>query len=64
MIEKYCFTVGSDWQKSLNILEKGFNDQTKYFLNKHGFKSELSVLDIGCGLGYMSQYLVGTVGFC
>jgi ubiquinone/menaquinone biosynthesis C-methylase UbiE len=62
MTEKYCFTVSEDGQKSLNILEKGFNDQTKYFLNKHGLKPGLSVLDIGCGLGYMSQYLAEIVG--
>jgi SAM-dependent methyltransferase len=61
MTEKYCFTVSNEGQASLNILEKSFNDQTKYFLSKHGLKSGLSVLDIGCGLGYMSQYLAEIV---
>lgn len=62
MTEKYCFTVGNEGQASLNILEKSFNDQTQYFLNKHGLRSGLSILDIGCGLGYISQYLAEIVG--
>jgi cyclopropane fatty-acyl-phospholipid synthase-like methyltransferase len=53
MTEKYCFTVGNEGQASLNILEKSFNDQTQYFLKKHGLRSGLSILDIGCGLGYI-----------
>ena len=43
MTEKYCFTVGNEGQASLNILEKSFNDQTQYFLNKHGLRSGLSI---------------------
>lgn len=62
MTEKYCFTVGNEGQASLNILEKNFNEQTKYFLSKHDLKSGLSILDIGCGLGYMSQHLAEIVG--
>ena len=34
MTEKYCFTVGDDGQKSLDLLDITFNDQSKYFLNK------------------------------
>ena len=39
MPEQYCFAIGKDGQKSFDILDQTFNDQTKYFLNKHGLKS-------------------------
>lgn len=62
MIEKYCFTVGDDGQKSLDLLDITFNDQSKYFLNKHGLQQGMSVLDIGCGLGGMTQFIAEMVG--
>jgi hypothetical protein len=58
MTKKHCFTVGREGQTSLNILEKGSNDQTKYFLNKHGLESELSILDIGCASVNLRVYFL------
>ena len=62
MTEKYCFTVGEQGQESLGLLEKGFNEQTQYFLQKHGLKPGMKVLDIGCGLGFMTQIIAERVG--
>jgi len=60
--EKYCYSIGEQGQESLGILEKSFNEQTEYFLKKHGVKSGMKVLDIGCGLGYMTQAIANLVG--
>ncbi len=62
MVEKYCFTVGEEGQQGLDLLDLVFGDQTKYFLERHGLKEGLSVLDIGCGSGVMTQYLAEKVG--
>jgi len=62
MTEKYCFTVSDDGQKSLDLLDITFNDQSKYFLNKHGLQQGMSVLDVGCGLGAMTQFIAEIVG--
>jgi ubiquinone/menaquinone biosynthesis C-methylase UbiE len=62
MTEKYCYTVGEEGQESLDLLEKGFNEQTQYFLQKHGLKPGMKVLDIGCGLGFMTQIIAERVG--
>ena len=62
MAEKYCYTVGEKGQEGLNILEKSFNAQTLYFLLKHGLQAGMSVLDIGCGLGLMTQEIAKVVG--
>ena len=48
MDEKYCFAIGKDGQQSLDILDSTFNNQTKYFLKKHGLSSGMKVLDIFC----------------
>lgn len=48
--------------KNVNILDKLFNDQTKFFLSKHGLRRGMSILDIGCGLGVMTQFLAKCVG--
>lgn len=62
MVEEYCFTVGEEGQTSLELLDKLFNEQTKYFLSKHGLQQGMSVLDIGCGLGHMTQFIAERVG--
>jgi len=62
MSEKYCYTIGDEGQESLGLLEKCFNEQTEYFINKHGLSAGMRVLDIGCGLGYMTQKLARIVG--
>ena len=62
MTEEYCFTIGENGQESLDIIEKTFNPQTEYFLKKHGLKAGMKVLDIGCGLGNMTQIIANTVG--
>lgn len=62
MTEKYCYSIGEKGQGSLGILEKSFNEQTEYFLKKHGVTSGMKVLDIGCGLGFMTQIIAGLVG--
>jgi ubiquinone/menaquinone biosynthesis C-methylase UbiE len=61
MTEKYCYSIGEQGQESLGILEKSFNEQTEYFLEKHGVTSGMKVLDIGCGLGFMTQIIAGLV---
>ncbi len=62
MSEKYCFTVGEEGQKSLGLLDITFNDQSQYFVKKHGLQQGMSVLDIGCGLGTMTQFMAEIVG--
>jgi len=62
MTEKYCYSVGEQGQESLGILEKIFNEQTEYFLRKHGVKPGMKVLDIGCGLGFMTQIIANLAG--
>jgi len=62
MTEKYCYSIGEKGQESLGILEKSFNEQTEYFLKKHGVTSGMKVLDIGCGLGFMTQIIAGLIG--
>ena len=62
MTEKYCYSIGEQGQESLGILEKSFNEQTEYFLKKHGVKPGMKVLDIGCGLGFMTQAIANLVG--
>lgn len=62
MSEVYCFGIGPEGQKNLSLLDKTFNDQTHYFLKKHACQSDLSVLDIGCGTGLMTQFLAERVG--
>ncbi len=62
MTEKYCYSIGEQGQESLGILEKSFNEQTEYFLKKHGVTSGMKVLDIGCGLGFMTQIIADLVG--
>lgn len=60
--EKYCFEIGNDGQQSLSLLERLFNAETEYFLRKNGLKKGMRVLDIGCGLGLMSQMIANIVG--
>jgi SAM-dependent methyltransferase len=60
--EEYCFTIGAEGQKSLALLDITFNDQSQYFLKKHGLQQGMSVLDIGCGLGSMTQLMAEMVG--
>lgn len=62
MTEEYCYSVGDKGQESLGILEKGFNEQTEYFLRRHGVGPGMRVLDIGCGLGFMTQIIANIVG--
>ena len=62
MSEVYCFDIGPEGQKNLSLLDKIFNEQTHYFLKKHCGQSGLSVLDIGCGTGLMTQFLAEMVG--
>jgi ubiquinone/menaquinone biosynthesis C-methylase UbiE len=62
MNEEYGFEIGKEGQKSLEIFDKTFNEHTKYFLERHGLRSGMHILDIGCGLGLMTQYLAEKVG--
>ena len=62
MTEKYCFTISEQGQEGLGILEKTFNEQTAYFLKKHGIQPGMKVLEIGCGLGMMTQIIANLVG--
>jgi SAM-dependent methyltransferase len=62
MLERNSFSAEETDQKSLELLDKIFNDQTKFFLKKQGLREGMSVLDIGCGLGLMTQFLAAMVG--
>lgn len=62
MTEKYCFDIGEEGQQGLDILDYLFNTNTKEFLLQAGLDTGMRVLDIGCGLGTMTQWLAKQVG--
>ena len=57
MNEKYCFEVGPEGQKSLEVLDYCFNETTKPFLIASGLSESTAVLEIGCGSGVMSIWI-------
>ena len=60
--EKYIVEIGENGSVGLDKLDYCFNPNTKTFLLRAGLKSDMSVLDIGCGSGVMTCWLAQQVG--
>lgn len=60
--ETYCFEIGEEGSKGLDILDTLFNQSTQSFLTHAGIRKGMHVLDIGCGSGVMTRWLAEQVG--
>lgn len=58
----YALAVGDEDRDRLMILQEIYNPATELFFNKCNIMPEDKVLDIGCGLGIVSQKLANIVG--
>ncbi len=60
--EKYILHVGDKTSDRLKLLNQIYNSFSLDWLKKHGLRSGMTILDIGCGFGIMTCKLAELVG--
>lgn len=61
-LQEYILETGNNDYKRLKLLSHLYNPGALAFMQKQGLKTGMSVLEIGCGIGYMAVELAKIVG--
>ena len=60
--KKYILSVGNQGATRLELLDEIYGPYTQQFLKNIGFRPDMRVLDVGCGLGFVTCWLARQVG--